>query len=248
MGQPSLHDPGLRRAGTSLLKVVDPALGVLVEAVGPLNSIPDWGRGFGALVAAIVGQQISVQAADAILARVADHLEAPLPSAGDHRARAPAPPSATAGAADRYGFEPHHFLASSPAGLREAGLSRAKASYILDLAARLADDRLDLAALASLGDEEAVDELMAVKGIGRWTAETYLLFSLGRPDVLPAGDLGIRIAVQHLYRLPAMPDEGAVRQRGTRWRPYSSLAALYLWRGRRVLLSASEPAAGTNAT
>ena len=215
----------MRRAGAAHLRRVDRALGTVLAGVGPLATIPHWGHGFSALVAAIAGQQISVQAADAILARVADQLEVP----------------AAADAAGHYGFEPHHFLASSPAELRQAGLSRAKARYILDLAARVADGRLDLEGLTSLSDDAAVAELTAVTGIGRWTAELYLLFSLGRPDILPAGDLGIRKAVQHLDRLPAMPDEGAVRRRGACWQPCRSLAALYLWRGRRVLSAADEP-------
>ena len=220
-----LHDPAVRRAGVAHLRRVDRALGGVLDGVGPLSSIPQREQGFSALVWAIVGQQISVQAADAILARVADRLVVP----------------AAADVADDYGFEPHHFLASTPAELRQAGLSRAKARYVLDLAARVADGRLDLERLTSLSDDAAVEELMTVKGIGRWTAELYLLFSLGRSDILPAGDLGIRKAVQRLDRLPDMPDEGAVRRRGACWQPYRSLAALYLWRGRRVLPAADEP-------
>ena len=217
-----LHDPAVRRAGVAHLRRVDRALGGVLDGVGPLSSIPQREQGFSALVWAIVGQQISVQAADAILARVVDRLGV----------------TAAADAADDYGFEPHHFLASTPEGLRQAGLSRAKARYVLDLAARVTDGRLDLERLTSLSD---VAELTTVKGIGRWTAELYLLFSLGRSDILPAGDLGIRKAVQRLDRLPDMPDEGAVRRRGARWQPYRSLAALYLWRGRRVLPAADEP-------
>lgn len=219
-----LHDPAVRRAGVAQLRRVDRELGVVLDGVGPLTVLPQREQGFSALVAAIVGQQISVQAADAILARVADHLAVP----------------AAAGAADDSGFEPQHFLASTPEELHRAGLSRAKARYVLDLAARVADGRLDLERLASLGDAAAVTELTTVKGIGRWTAELYLLFSLGRSDILPAGDLGIRKAVQRLDRLPDMPDEDTVRRRGARWRPYRSLATLYLWRGRRMLPAADE--------
>ena len=227
-----LHDPAVRRAGVAHLRRVDRTLGAVLDGVGPLTAIPQREQGFSALVAAIVGQQISVQAADAILTRVADRLVVP----------------AAAGAADDYGFEPQHFLASTPEGLREAGLSRAKARYVLDLAARLANGRLDLEGLASLSDDAAVAELTTVKGIGRWTAELYLLFSLGRSDILPAGDLGIRKAVQRLDRLPDMPDEDTVRRRGACWRPYRSLATLYLWRGRRVLPAADEPDAAAAAT
>ena len=227
-----LHDPAVRRAGVAHLRCVDRALGAVLDGVGPLSSVPQREQGFSALVAAIAGQQISVQAADAILVRVAGQLAVP----------------AVADAADDYGFEPHHFLASTPEELRRAGLSRAKARYVLDLAGRVEDGRLDLERLASLSDDAAVTELTTVKGIGRWTAELYLMFSLGRPDILPAGDLGIRKAVQRLDRLPDMPDEGAVRRRGARWRPYRSLAAFYLWRGRRVLPAADEPDSAAAAT
>ncbi len=237
-----LHDPAHRRAGVAHLRRVDRALGAILDGVGPLGTIPQWEQGFGALVAAIVGQQISVQAADAILARVADRLEVPTAVEIGYFARVATQSTATATSEDgRYLFEPRHFLASTLKELRQAGLSRAKARYVLDLAARVADGRLDLERLTNLGDDAAVAELTAVKGIGRWTAELYLLFSLGRPDILPAGDLGIRKAVQRLDRLPAMPDEGAVRRRGARWQPYRSLATLYLWRGRRVLPAADEP-------
>ncbi len=222
---PDLRDPEMHRAGAAHLRCVDRALGAVLDGVGPLPATSRRERGFSALVAAIVGQQISVQAADAILARVVDQLAVP----------------AVTDAVDHYGFEPQHFLASTPEGLRQAGLSRAKARYVLDLAARVEDGRLDLEGLTSLSDEAAVAELTTVKGIGRWTAELYLMFSLGRPDILPAGDLGIRQAVQRLDRLPDMPDEMAVRRRGACWQPYRSLAALYLWRGRRVLPAADEP-------
>ena len=221
-----LHDPAVRRAGVMHLRRVDRTLGTVLDAVGPLAAVSHWGQGFSVLVEAIVGQQISVQAGDAILTRVADRLAVP----------------AAADAAGHYGFEPQHFLASTPEVLHRAGLSRAKARYVLDLAARVEDGRLDLERLANLSDEAAVAELVTVKGIGRWTAELYLLFSLGRSDILPAGDLGIRQAVQRLDRLPDIPDEGAVRRRGACWQPYRSLAALYLWRGRRVLPAADEPA------
>ena len=227
-----LRDLAVRRAGVAHLRGVDRALGAVLDGVGPLTAIPQREQGFSALVAAIVGQQISVQAADAILARVADHLAVP----------------AAASAADDYGFEPQHFLASTPEELHRAGLSRAKARYVLDLAARLADGRLDLERLTSLSDDAAVEELTTVKGIGRWTAELYLLFSLGRSDILPAGDLGIRKAVQRLDRLPDMPDEDRVRRRGARWQPYRSLATLYLWRGRRVLPAAGESDSAAAAT
>ena len=227
-----LHDPAVRRAGVMHLRRVDRTLGAILDAVGPLAAVSHWGQGFSVLVEAIVGQQISVQAGDAILARVADRLAVP----------------AATDAAGHYGFEPQHFLASTPEELHRAGLSRAKARYVLDLAARVADGRLDLERLANLSDEAAVAELTTVKGIGRWTAELYLLFSLGRSDILPAGDLGIRQAVQRLDRLPDMPDEGAVRRRGARWQPYRSLAALYLWRGRRVLPAVDDPDTAAAAT
>ncbi len=165
-----------------------------------------------ALVEAIVSQQISIKAAASILARVV----------------ALCAPDAT--------LTPGHLAAISEEELRAVGCSRAKALYLKDLSARIVDGSLDLAALRRLPDEEIVAQLVAVKGIGRWTAEMFLIFSLGRLDIWPVDDLGIVIAAQGLYALPARPKPKELLALGEPLRPYRTVAAWYLWQHRRILL------------
>src|SRR5439155_20781350 len=110
-------------------------------------------------------------------------------------------------------------LAAGPEALRTAGLSGMKTRYVLDLAERVADGRLDLGRLATLDDDAVIAELVQVRGIGRWTAEMFLIFSLGRPDVLPVDDLGFRTAVKRHYGLAALPGADELRALGARWAP-----------------------------
>jgi DNA-3-methyladenine glycosylase II len=114
--------------------------------------------------------------------------------------------------------------------LRDVGLSWAKVSYIKDLARRVVSGELDLVHVSGMSDEEIVKELVAVKGIGRWTAEMFLLFSLARPDVFAVDDYGLRVAVKRLYDLPDLPKPAPMREIAEPWRPYRSYASLYLWR------------------
>ena len=113
--------------------------------------------------------------------------------------------------------------------IRATGFSRAKVEFIKDLAAHVLDGRLDLTRLKKHPDEEVMRQLLAVKGIGRWTAEIFLMFRLGRLDVLPADDLGLMNAVHRVYGLRERPDAKTLRQMGEAWRPYRSVAAWYLW-------------------
>jgi DNA-3-methyladenine glycosylase II len=191
----------------SHLRSVDPVLAVVIDAVGPYEFTPG-AHGFRTLVNAIVSQQISVKAAAAIMGR----LEALL---GE--------------------VTPARVWAAAPEGLRAVGLSGQKVRYLLDLAERASGGALDLAALPGLDDDVVIAQLTAVKGIGRWTAEIYLMFALGRPDVLPADDLGLRYAVQQFYALPVPPPPAELRRMGELWRPHRSVASWYLWRGRRML-------------
>ena len=115
------------------------------------------------------------------------------------------------------------------AALRGVGLSRQKIGYLRDLSRRIRDGSLALAALDSMVDEEVITALISVKGIGRWTAEMFLIFRLHRPDVLPVGDLGIVKAVQRAYRLRAVPTATRLMRLGEAWRPYRSVACWYLW-------------------
>src|SRR5216683_2576631 len=125
----------------------------------------------------------------------------------------------------------------SDATLRAVGLSGQKVGYLRDLSARIADGRLQLDELDALPDEDVIERLTAVKGFGRWTAEMFLMFRLHRPDVLPAGDLGIVNAIQRLYRLRKRPDARRILKIGEAWRPYRSVASWYLWQSLKLEVS-----------
>jgi DNA-3-methyladenine glycosylase II len=114
--------------------------------------------------------------------------------------------------------------------LRAAGLSRQKIAYLRDLAQMVASGQLPLKTIEELDDDSIERALTSVKGVGRWTAQMFLIFRLGRPDVLPESDLGIRKGVKKAYRLRALPSPARVRKIGTRWSPWSSVASWYLWR------------------
>jgi 3-methyladenine DNA glycosylase/8-oxoguanine DNA glycosylase len=160
---------------------------------------------FVALTRSIASQQLSMKAAETIFNRLCDLC----------------PP-------DRQPT-PERLLALSEDQIRAVGYSRPKAGFLKDLAARVVDGRLDLHGLNSRPDEDVLQELTAVKGIGRWTAEIFLMFRLGRPDVLPADDLGLLNATQRAYGLRKRPTPDRLRKMGEAWRPYRSVAAWYLW-------------------
>ena len=184
----------------------DPVLRRLIRAVGPCTLRPD-PDSFRVLVRAVVAQLISTKAAAAVFARL---LEALGPAV----------------------LTPAAVAAVSAEALRGAGLSRTKAGAIADLAARARSGALPLADLPRLPDEEVVAHLLPVRGIGRWTAEMFLIFSLGRLDVLPVGDFGLRAGVQELYGLEELPGREALHARAEAWRPYRAVATWYFWRGR----------------
>ncbi len=135
---------------------------------------------------------------------------------------------------------PAQVLAVSDDELRRAGLSRQKSMYLRDLAAHVANKSLNFHRFGAMSDDEIIVELTRVKGIGRWTAEMFLMFNLGRPDVLPLDDLGVRIAARQAYKLSALPTKRELEQIGERWRPYRSVATWYLWQSTRVVLPADE--------
>jgi DNA-3-methyladenine glycosylase II len=159
---------------------------------------------YGALLRSIVGQQFSTKAARAIYLRVLDLFGGHTPS-------------------------PAQLLAVSEEELRGAGLSGRKVEYIRDLAIHIEEGELDLDRIATLPDEDAIAEITAVRGLGRWTAEIFLAFHLGRPDVISGGDLGIRKAIMVEYGLGKMPTPTEVEERSQVWRPNRTLAMLYLW-------------------
>ncbi len=190
------------------LRKADPVLGAIVDALGPdeRGSERPTTDHYGALVRAIVGQQLSTKAARSIYARLAARF-------GD---RAPTPAE---------------ILADDPEELRAAaGLSRGKVGYLRSLAEHVTSGELELERLDQLPEEQVMAELVAVKGLGVWTVQMFLMFQLGRPDILPVGDLGIRRAVERAYGLPELPDPAQLTEIAEPWRPHRTLACSYLWR------------------
>ena len=179
----------------------------LLDAVGPVErDRRPGGDHYAALVRSIVGQQLSVRAAQAIHGRLLDHYGGTAPT-------------------------PEQILASDSDELRvAAGLSRAKTAFLRSLAEHVVAGDLDLDRLDALPDDEIVAELTAVKGIGAWSAHMFLLFQLHRPDVLPVGDLGVRRAVERAYGLDDLPSAAELTAVAEPWRPYRSAASLLLWR------------------
>jgi DNA-3-methyladenine glycosylase II len=185
----------------------DPRLGAVIRRVGRCR-LPD-GRTddpFGSLVRAVLSQQLSGRAADTILGRV-------LALAGGPGALTTA-----------------RLLELDPQALRAAGVSRPKISYLRDLAEHVHDGRLDLRALETQSDEEVVTAITAVKGLGVWSAEMFMMFRLNRPDIFPVGDLGIVKGVQKLTGMKRRPAPRTMLRVAEPWRPYRSIAAWYLWR------------------
>ncbi len=193
-----------------MLRAGDPTLGALIDACGPLpdprDGRPERDDHYGALLRAIVGQQLSVTAARSIYGRLLDRYDGRPPT-------------------------PEQVLGEEPEELRTAvGLSRAKVAYLRSLAEHVLSGELELAVLDELEDEQVIAELVAVKGLGEWTAHMFLMFQLERPDVLAVGDLGIRRAIERAYALEELPDAETIERLGERWRPHRTLACRYLWR------------------
>jgi DNA-3-methyladenine glycosylase II len=185
-------------------------LAAMIDAVGALGDArkgrPERDDHYGALVRTITGQQLSVLAARTIYGRLTARFE-------------DRPPT------------PQEILADDPEALRTAaGLSRAKVGYLRSLAEHVLSGELELERLDELSDEDAIAELVAVKGLGVWSAHMFLMFQLDRPDVLPVGDLGIRRAIERGYGLAGLPDAPTMEAIAEPWRPYRTLACRYLWR------------------
>jgi len=192
------------------LRAADPVLRGVIDAVGTDGlGDPRAGRPsehYGALVRSIVGQQLSTKAARAIYLRLTERYGGRTPT-------------------------PAEVLADDPDALRAAaGLSRAKVSFLRSLAEHVLDGSLELERLDELPDEAAIAELVAVKGLGVWSAHMFLMFHLQRPDVLPVGDLGIRRAVMLRYGLAALPAPAELEAIAEPWRPHRTLACRFLWR------------------
>ena len=186
------------------LRKADPVLRGLIDRVGPFTLKTQRSR-FRMLVRSIVSQQISTAAARSIRARL-EQLVAPEP------------------------LTPENMSRLTLAQMRSAGISPQKASYLMDLAERVASGRTRLTGMARMTDEEIIEELTQIRGIGRWTAQMFLIFCLGRLDVFPHDDLGVRKAIRDLYKLAEMPDKIKSHAIAERWRPYASVASWYCWR------------------
>jgi DNA-3-methyladenine glycosylase II len=194
------------RRAQRLLARRDPVLSALIKRHGPCGlAAAQRADHFSALTRAIVGQQLSTKAATTIYSRLLTLMPDGKPVAAT-------------------------LAKLSDDQLRAVGISRQKAAYLRDLAEKVASGALDLDALDAMTDEEVIAALSRVKGIGRWSAEMFLIFRLHRPDVLPVGDLGIVNAVHRVYRLRKRPDAERIRRLGEAWRPYRSVASWYLWR------------------
>lgn len=197
--------PPYARDAVAHLKRVDPILSDVIDRVGTYAIVRRPER-FHSLVRAIIFQQLAGRAAQTIFDRF-------VKAVGGKRFPTPA-----------------LLLAASDEVLRGAGLSRGKMSYIRDLATHVNNRTLNFHRHSRMTDDEIIADLTRVRGIGRWTAEMFLMFNLHRPDVLPVDDLGVRNAVGRLYKMNPAPTPKALREFGERWRPYRSVASWYLWR------------------
>jgi DNA-3-methyladenine glycosylase II len=191
------------------LKASDRKLARLIDATEPVDARA-WRRArplgdpFSVLVYSIIGQQISGYAARAIAGRLQERFGGRMPS-------------------------PAELLTLDPADLKSVGLSRMKVEYLRSLAEHIISGQLQIDHLDKLSDDDIRAQITSSRGLGRWTADMFLLINMERPDILPIGDLGIRSAVQRLYRLDHLPSPGEVDAIGEKWRPNRSLASLYLW-------------------
>ena len=186
----------------------DPVLHAIAKAAPPPARSLVFDEPFHALVGSIAHQQVSIQAGRSIFQRV---------------------DAACGGRAT-----PEGVLAAGPEALRAAGLSRPKVAYVSDLAQKALGGEVDLPRLAQMSDEEVVEQLTRVKGIGVWTAKMFLLFHLSRPDVHVPEDLGLQVAVAQAYKVPRTRAVAKMAKLGPLWSPYNSLAALTLWNWRRM--------------
>ena len=213
-----------RNRAVAALKASDRKLARLIDATEPVDS-KAWRRArplgdpFSVLVYSIIGQQLSGYAARAIAGRLQERFGGKMPS-------------------------PSALLAMDPGELKSVGLSRMKVEYLRSLAEHIISGQLQIDHLDKLSDDEIRAQITSSRGLGRWTADMFLLINLERPDVLPIGDLGIRSAVQRLYRLDHLPTPKEVDAIGDKWKPNRSLASLFLWASTRQPTTPQTPAPG----
>jgi DNA-3-methyladenine glycosylase II len=202
----SAGSSAIGRKAVAHLKKVDPVMAEVIEKVGSYKGWPaSDGTHFDAVARSIVFQQLSGKAAGTIHGRFQ----------GLYGGRTPLP---------------SELATTSDEQLRATGLSRQKSAYLKDLGVRVASGQLSIETLHELTDEEIILALTQVKGIGRWTAQMFLMFRLGRPDVLPDLDLGIQKGIQRAYRLRKLPTPERVLKIGAKWAPYRTIGSWYMWR------------------
>ena len=202
------------RDGTEYLKKRDPVIARIIAGTS-LKELELESDYYGALVESIVFQQLAGKAAEAILRRFKGLYKGKLPT-------------------------PRQFLRAEESFIRNAGISPQKYSYIKDLCLKLEDGLVELDSLKDKPDDEVIAELTKVRGIGRWTAEMFLMFSLGRPDVFAMDDLGLRNAVIKAYKLRKPPSKDKLASISVKWKPYRSIASLYLWRYKDTTVRAAK--------
>lgn len=185
------------------LSNADPVMAELIQQQGPCKLKRETNR-YRTLLRAIVGQQISNAAARSVFQRLESSVETPK-------------------------LQPESIAKLTDEQLRAAGLSSQKCRYVRDLTDHVLDKRLNLRSLHTKPDDEVIALLTDIKGIGLWTAQMFLMFSLGRQDVLPWGDLGIQTAMRNMYQLDALPSRELCHQLAEPWRPYATVACLHLW-------------------
>ncbi len=200
---PAGRRPFPMRKAIVALKESDPVMAALIERAG-YRQIRYLEPGFETLVKSIVWQQLSGKAAATIYGRFKA-------AAGDGQ------------------LTPESVLALTPARMRALGLSRQKIAYIRDIARHTRSGEADFKALRRVPDDEVIEVLTRLKGVGVWTAHMFLIFALRRKDVMPSGDLGVRAAIKKAYGLEQMPTPAEVEQIGEKWRPYRTIASWYLW-------------------
>ena len=185
------------------LRAADPVMKAVIDAVGPFTLRLERDR-FGMLVRSIISQQISTSAARSIRRRLQEFV-------------------------GPEGVKAANLAQFTPDQLRSVGLSPQKTSYVADLANKVNDGTVDLRQIGRLSNEQVIEQLVQVKGIGRWTAQMFLIFSLGRLDVFPHDDLGVRSAIRDNYGLSELPDKETAIEIAEPWRPYATVASWYCW-------------------
>lgn len=203
------HPESAYAAATRHLRTCQPQMRSLIEQVGPCTLRPNPNY-FVVLARTIVSQQLSTRAAETICRRLQSLL-------GGRN------------------WRPEQVLKIKPESIRDCGLSAGKVKSLLDLAQKIVDRAVPIRQLAKMEDDEIRACLLEVHGIGPWSVDMFLIFSLGRPDVLPVGDLGLRAGVRDLFALPELPGPAAIEEHAEPWRPFRSIATWYIWRSRGVV-------------